>query len=96
MRPPAPTGPKQRRTTTKWSVRVGCRPPVDVSALVLCASRCLHWFVAVQSKVQSIVLQSVLMAFDLVLMAAVIPIIQKVESGKDRILKVCEWHCVVA
>ena len=33
------------------------------------------------------VLQSVLMAFDLVLMTAVIPIIQKVESGKDRILK---------
>ncbi len=29
------------------------------------------------------------MVFDLVLMAAVIPIIQRVESGKDRILKVC-------
>jgi len=34
------------------------------------------------------VLQSVLMALDVVLMAAVIPIIQKIESGKDRILKV--------
>ena len=41
---------------------------------------------------QAIVLQAVLMAFDLVLMAAVIPIIQKVESGKDRILKARCWH----
>ncbi len=35
------------------------------------------------------VLMSVIMLFDLILIAAVVPIVRKIESNKDKILKVC-------
>ena len=44
-----------------------------------------------QSKVQGIVLMSVIMLFDIILLTAVVPIVRQIEDNKDRILKV--WNC---
>jgi hypothetical protein len=49
---------------------------------------------ALQARVQSFVLLSILLAFDVILAAAVIPSIRRTEAGKDKILKV-RWRLLV-
>lgn len=41
-----------------------------------------------QAKVHSTVLMCVIMVFDLILITAVVPTVRKIESNKDKILKV--------
>ena len=49
--------------------------------------------VTVQKGVHGMVTMSVIMLFDLILVAAVVPIVRQVEGNKDKILKVCSYIC---
>lgn len=64
------------------------RTMVRAAALHLVAPVSVGVCILGQSKVQGMVLMSVIMLFDLILIAAVVPIVRRIESNKDKILKV--------